>query len=228
FARARRGAAGGAGASVSGGRGTLPMTTGHTVSGHVVSPPPCVLFVGGVRSGKSGLAQAWAEAQAPRRLFVATCRVADAEMERRVRLHRAARGSRWACREVPLEVPAALDAFWTAESAPREGRPGVVLLDCVSMWLANLLEAGHEDAAVLGRVDALAASLGRRRAPVAVVTAETGLGLVPPSPLGRRFLDLLGLANQRLARAADHVILVACGLPLALRGSIPPELEPQP
>ncbi|WP_300884869.1 bifunctional adenosylcobinamide kinase/adenosylcobinamide-phosphate guanylyltransferase [uncultured Desulfovibrio sp.] len=213
---------------MSGGRGTLPMTTGHTVSGHVVSPPPCVLFVGGVRSGKSGLAQAWAEAQAPRRLFVATCRVADAEMERRVRLHRAARGSRWACREVPLEVPAALDAFWTAESAPREGRPGVVLLDCVSMWLANLLEAGHEDAAVLGRVDALAASLGRRRAPVAVVTAETGLGLVPPSPLGRRFLDLLGLANQRLARAADHVILVACGLPLALRGSIPPELEPQP
>lgn len=198
-------------------------------AGHAVSPPPLVLFVGGVRSGKSALAQAWAEARAPRRLFVATCRVADAEMERRVRLHRAARGSRWACREVPLEVPAALDAFWTTEDAPRaEDRPGVVLLDCVSMWLANLLEAGHGDAAVLDRVDALAASLGRRRVPVAVVTAETGLGLVPPSPLGRRFLDLLGLANQRLARAASHVILVACGLPLALRGGVPAGLEPRP
>lgn len=209
---------------MSSGRGAVSVSAGQAGA-----PAPCVLFVGGVRSGKSGLAQAWAEAQALRRLFVATCRVADAEMERRVRLHRAARGPLWTCREVPLEVPAALDEFWATVDAVREDdRPGVVLLDCVSMWLANLLEAGHGDAAALERVDALAASLGRRRAPVAVVTAETGLGLVPPSPLGRRFLDLLGLANQRLARAADHVILVACGLPLALRGDVPAGLEPHP
>ena len=209
---------------------SLDRDTGAPMAaGHAASPPPCILFVGGVRSGKSALAQTWAEAQAPRRLFVATCRVTDAEMEQRVRLHRAARGPHWACLEEPLEVPAALDALWTGGDAPRrEGRPGVVLLDCVSMWLANLLEAGHGDAAVLERVDALTASLGRRRAPVAVVTAETGLGLVPPSPLGRRFLDLLGLANQRLARAAGHVILVVCGLPLALRGGMPAELEPHP
>ena len=71
-------------------------------------------------------------------------------------------------------------------------------------------------------------SLERRTVPVAVVTAETGLGLVPPSPLGRRFLDVLGLANQRLASLADPVILAVCGLALALRGIIPPELESRP
>lgn len=181
--------------------------------------------MGGVRSGKSGMAQAWAEARAPHRLYMATCTAADAEMKERVRLHRAARGPEWFCLEVPLEVPAALDALWTRQDT--EARPGVVLLDCVSMWLANLLGAGHDDATVLDRVDALAASLGRRNAPVAVVTAEAGLGLVPPSPLGRRFLDLLGLANQRLAQVADSVILVTCGLPLTLRGALSPELEPR-
>lgn len=187
--------------------------------------PACALFVGGVRSGKSALAQKWAEARAPRRIYVATCAPADAEMAERVRLHRAARGPEWACLEAPLDVPGALDGLWAAHGA---GNPGVVLLDCVSMWLANLLGAGHDDAAVLARVDALAASLGRRSVPVAVVTAEAGLGLVPPSPLGRRFLDLLGLANQRLAAVADAVIFVTCGLPLALRGGLDPERAPAP
>ncbi|MBD5416811.1 MAG: bifunctional adenosylcobinamide kinase/adenosylcobinamide-phosphate guanylyltransferase [Desulfovibrio sp.] len=192
--------------------------------------PPCALFVGGVRSGKSGLAQQWAEARALRRLYVATGEPADAEMAERVRRHRAARGPEWACLEEPLDVAAALDALWAGKSPtpPAAGRPGVVLLDCVSMWLANLLGAGLDDGAVLGRVDGLAASLSRRTLPVAVVTAEAGLGLVPPSPLPRRFLDLLGLANQRLARAAEPVIFVTCGLPLALRGRVPRELESRP
>lgn len=192
--------------------------------------PPCALFVGGVRSGKSGLAQKWAEARAGRRVYVATCAPADAEMAGRVRLHRAARGPEWSCVEEPLDVPAALDTLWDVKNArlPASARPGAVLLDCVSMWIANLLGAGLDDAAVLARVDGLAASLGRRTMPVAVVTAEAGLGLVPPSPLGRRFLDALGLANQRLAGVALPVILVTCGLPLALRGSMPRELESLP
>ena len=188
--------------------------------------PACALFVGGVRSGKSGLAQRWAEARAPRRLYVATCVAADAEMAERVRLHRAGRGPEWACLEAPLDVPEALDALWAARGP--EADAGVLLLDCVSMWVANLLGAGLSDAAALARVEALAMSLERRTVPVAVVTAETGLGLVPPSPLGRRFLDVLGLANQRLASLADPVILAVCGLALALRGIIPPELESRP
>lgn len=192
--------------------------------------PPCALFVGGVRSGKSGLAQQWAEARAPRRLYVATGRPGDAEMAERVRRHRASRGPEWACLEEPLDVAPALDALWadTSASPPASGRPGAVLLDCVSMWIANLLGAGLDDAAVLARVEGLAASLSRRTLPVAVVTAEAGLGLVPPSPLGRRFLDLLGTANQRLARLAEPVIFVTCGMPLALRGTVPRELESRP
>ncbi|MBD5557589.1 MAG: bifunctional adenosylcobinamide kinase/adenosylcobinamide-phosphate guanylyltransferase [Desulfovibrio sp.] len=188
--------------------------------------PACALFVGGVRSGKSAFAQRWAEARAPRRLYVATCAAPDAEMAERVRLHRAARGPEWACLEVPLDVPEALDALW-AGAGPGIGA-GVVLLDCVSMWISNLLGAGLDDAAALARVEALAASLERRTLPVAVVTAETGLGLVPPSPLGRRFLDVLGLANQRLASLAEPVVLAVCGLPLALRGPLPEELELRP
>ena len=188
---------------------------------------PCALFVGGVRSGKSALAQKWAEAQGQRRLYLATCKVADAEMAERVRLHQAARGPEWSCLEEPLNMVSALDSLWAKKSSPGAGYgPDVILLDCVSIWLANLLEAGLDDAAVLDRVDALTASLGRRTLPVAVVTAETGLGLVPPSALGRRFLDLLGLTNQRLALAADPVIFVSCGLALALRGNLPPELLP--
>ena len=123
-------------------------------------------------------------------------------------------------------MPEALDALWAAD-APEAGA-GVLLLDCVSMWIANLLGADLDDDAVFSRVEALGLSLGRRTLPVAVVTAETGLGLVPPSPLARRFLDLLGHANQRLARLADPVILAVCGLPLALRGQIPAELELRP
>lgn len=189
------------------------------------APAPCALFVGGVRSGKSALAQKWAEAQAQRRLYLAACKVADAEMVERVRLHQAARGPEWSCLEEPLNIVSALDSLWVEKPSPGAGcGPGVILLDCVSIWLANLLEAGLDDAAVLGRVDALTASLGRRTLPVAVVTAETGLGLVPSSALGRRFLDLLGLTNQRLAQAADPVIFVSCGLGLALRGNLPREL----
>ena len=191
--------------------------------------PACALFVGGVRSGKSGFAQRWAEARAPRRLYVATCAAADAEMAERVRLHRAARGPEWACLEVPLDVPEALDALWAGPGPDADAATaGVVLLDCVSMWIANLLGAGLDDVAALARVEALAASLERRTLPVAVVTAETGLGLVPPSPLGRRFLDVLGLANQRLAGLAEPVVLAVCGLALALRGPLPEELELRP
>ena len=194
---------------------------------------PCALFVGGVRSGKSALAQQWAEAQADRRVFVATCAATDAEMQERVRRHQAARGPGWSCLEAPLELEAALDALWAEANGPQasgpdKARQGVILLDCASMWLANLLALGLDDQALLRRVESLAASLERRTLPVAVVTAEAGLGLVPPSPLGRRFLDLLGLANQLLAQAAEPVIFVSCGLALPLRGLLPLELESRP
>ena len=101
--------------------------------------PACAVFVGGVRSGKSAFAQRWAEARAPRRLYVATCGATDAEMAERVRLHRAARGPEWACLEVPLDVPEALDALWAGPGPDADAATaGVVLLDCVSSRRVSL------------------------------------------------------------------------------------------
>ena len=199
----------------------LPAAPAPAPAQPLTVPAPLVLFVGGTRSGKSGLAQRWAEAQSPRRLFLATCRVEDAEMAARVARHQAARGAGWHCVEEPLD-PLAVLGGCPAGSA--FGGAGVVLLDCVSLWIANLLAAGLTPEAVQARVAALAAGLaenGCRARPVALVSAETGLGIVPPTPLGRLYRDVLGLANQTLARACTHVIFVSCGLPLALKGPLP-------
>ena len=102
--------------------------------------------------------------------------------------------------------------------------PGVILLDCISLWIANLLARDQDEEAILRKVSALGERLAAPPVPVAVVSAETGLGLVPMSPLGRVFNDVLGLANQELARVCHHVVFVSCGLPLALKGALPEEL----
>lgn len=185
---------------------------------------PALLFVGGTRSGKSGLAQRWAEAQACRRLFLATCRAEDAEMAERVARHQAQRGAGWQCLEEPLDPLAALKVFFDQRAARPEPLPGVLLLDCVSLWLANLLAAGLAPDAALERVAALAAWLETPGLPTAMVSAETGLGIVPGTALGRLYRDLLGSANQMLARSCAHVIFVSCGLPLALKGPLPEEI----
>ena len=142
-------------------------------------------------------------------------------MAARVARHQAARGEGWHCVEEPLDPLAVLGG---SSAGSAFGGAGVVLLDCVSLWSANLLAAGLTPEAVQARVAALAASLaenGCRARPVALVSAETGLGIVPPTPLGRLYRDVLGLANQTLARACTHVIFVSCGLPLALKGPLP-------
>ncbi len=203
---------------------------------------PCVFFVGGTRSGKSGMAQRWAEAVAPQRLYLATCWAEDEEMTRRVARHQDMRGAGWQCQEEPLDPAAALDRLFAAVSqignacAPQKneasGRsersealvPGVVLLDCISLWIANLLARDQDEETILRKVSALGERLVAPPLPVAVVSAETGLGLVPMSPLGRAFNDVLGLANQELARVCHHVVFVSCGLPLPLKGALPEEI----
>ncbi|WP_165174483.1 bifunctional adenosylcobinamide kinase/adenosylcobinamide-phosphate guanylyltransferase [Desulfovibrio sp. ZJ369] len=183
-----------------------------------------LLFVGGTRSGKSGLAQRWAEARACRRLFLATCRAQDAEMAERVARHQAQRGVGWQCLEEPLDPLAAVRDFLEQRAAASEPLPGVLLLDCVSIWLANLLASDFAPDAALERVAALAAWLETPGLPTAVVSAETGLGIVPGTALGRLYRDVLGSANQMLARACPRVIFVSCGLPLALKGPLPEEI----
>jgi adenosylcobinamide kinase/adenosylcobinamide-phosphate guanylyltransferase len=177
-----------------------------------------LLFVGGTRCGKSSLALRWAEAQAARRLFLAACVPEDAEMAARVGRHRAERGPSWECLEEGLDPRKALEALFLSRGADR---PGVMLFDCVSMWIANMLYAGLTPDDGLLRIGLFLECLAGLGLPAALVSAEAGLGIVPANPVGRRFQDMLGLANQKLARVCRTVILVSCGLPFPLKGVLP-------
>lgn len=165
------------------------------------------LFVlGGARSGKSRYAQARAEAMAGDLIFVATAQAFDAEMTDRIARHHADRDARWQTVEAPLALPEAI----AAHAAP--GR--VLLVDCLTLWTSNLLLGEHDiDAATQALERAVSAAQGL----VILVANEVGLGIVPDNALARRFRDHAGLLNQRVAAAADAVVLVTAGLPLALK-----------
>ena len=162
-------------------------------------------ILGGARSGKSARAQALAEAAGETRLYIATAEALDAEMEARIARHKADRGAGWRTVETPLDLVAAMEAA----DAP------VVLVDCLTLWLSNLMHHGRD---VEAESAALCACLGRFEGEVILVSNEVGLGLVPETSLGRAFRDAQGRLNQRVAAACDVVEFVAAGLPLRLKG----------
>jgi adenosylcobinamide kinase/adenosylcobinamide-phosphate guanylyltransferase len=172
-----------------------------------------VLVLGGARSGKSGHALALAEAAAAERLYLATGSAGDAEMAARIERHRAERGAGWTTLEEPLALCAALDAEARASR--------VVLVDCLTFWLANILFAGRDIAAETAR---LCESIGRLRGPALFVSNEVGGGIVPATKSGRDFRDWQGRLNQDVARACGGVVLVVAGLPILLKPSAPPRL----
>lgn len=169
---------------------------------------------GGARSGKSRFALTRAEALGVRRVFVATAEAHDEELRVRIARHQAERGARFQTFERPRALPALL-----TELSARSESPGVdvVLIDCLTLWLSNLLVDGASEAAVQTELDALEAAIAAAPYHVVMVTNEVGLGLVPPNPLGRSFRDLAGLVHTRLAAGADEVYLGAMGLLLRLR-----------
>ena len=177
-------------------------------------------FVGGTRSGKSALAQRWVEQYATGDagclLFLATCRVEDSEMRARVALHRANRGPAWFLCEEALDP---LGALHTA-LARHDNRLKAILLDCVSLWIANLLAEGMGNAAIAKRVGALADGMAICGLPCALVSAEVGMGIVPASALGRQYRDILGEANQIIAQTCDSLIFATCGQPLIVKGQL--------
>ncbi len=175
------------------------------VIGRGARPPlaPVTLVLGGARSGKSAHAERLIEESAGAGLYLATAEPGDAEMAARIREHRARRGDRWRTRETPLDLVPAL-----VEEA------GPVLVDCLTLWLANLIEAGRDVAAERARLtEALVGLAG----PVVLVANEVGLGIVPDNPLARRFRDHAGRLNQEVAAAADQVIFLAAGLAMVLK-----------
>jgi len=164
-----------------------------------------ILITGGARSGKSVRAEARARAFAGKPVYIATAEALDAEMADRIARHRARRGNEWLERETPLELVAALD---------ETDGGGARLVDCLTLWLSNLLHAGRDWTSATA---ALADALARQRSPVVLVTNEVGLGIVPDNALARRFRDAAGIMNQMIARAADEVEFVVAGLPVRIK-----------
>jgi len=171
-------------------------------------PPPVTLVLGGARSGKSHYAEALLESWVGERVYLATAEAGDAEMAARIAAHKARRGDGWITVEEPLDLVGALDAS--------AGRGRAVLVECLTLWLANLLGAGRDPAA---EGAALIAALPGLAGPVVFVSNEVGQGVVPASALGRRFVDCAGRLHQDLAAAAARVVFVAAGLPLVLKGA---------
>jgi adenosyl cobinamide kinase/adenosyl cobinamide phosphate guanylyltransferase len=168
------------------------------------------LILGGARSGKSSFAQQLArERGGDDVLFVATAEARDEEMVSRIEKHRAARPM-WTTLEAPRDVARAV------ATAPRTR---VVLLDCVTLWVSNVLLAGEQVAeeTMLCELDDLLAWYRTASVELIVVSNEVGLGIVPADPLTRSYRDLLGTVNQRLAAAADQVFWLVAGLPIEVK-----------
>jgi adenosylcobinamide kinase/adenosylcobinamide-phosphate guanylyltransferase len=184
-----------------------PLSAEHAAARRAPPPlPRTTLVLGGARSGKSRHAEGLVEAAAPAGTYCATAEAGDAEMRERIAAHRARRGTFWRTIEAPLDLTPAI-----AAAAP--GRP--LLIDCLTLWLSNVLLAGQPLAAEFA---ILRAALRDAAGPVVLVANEVGLGLVPETPLGREFRDAAGWLNQDIAALADRVVFVAAGLPLVLKG----------
>jgi len=165
------------------------------------------LVLGGARSGKSALAEKLVRDSGLERIYVATAEAGDGEMRERIAHHRERRGADWRTVEAPLQL---------AETISREaGKGRIVLVDCLTLWLSNLM---HADRDILRETSGLIEALQSAACPAVLVSNEVGLGLVPETPLGRKFRDEQGRLNQRIAAAVPNVAFVAAGLPLWLKG----------
>jgi adenosylcobinamide kinase / adenosylcobinamide-phosphate guanylyltransferase len=170
-----------------------------------------VLILGGARSGKTGFAERLAMGAGVSPAYLATAQALDSEMRERVESHRRQREGRFETIEEPLALADALERA--------AARHDVILVDCLTLWITNLLGAGRDVAAA---VEDLATALAKVEASrIILVSNEVGLGIVPDNPLARTFRDLAGSTHQRMAEICDDVYFVAAGLPLTLKGAAP-------
>jgi adenosylcobinamide kinase/adenosylcobinamide-phosphate guanylyltransferase len=165
------------------------------------------LVLGGAASGKSAYAEDLIRQSGRRPVYIATAQAFDDEMKTKIADHRARRGADWTTIEEPLALS---DALGDADAAD-----AVILVDCLTLWLSNLMAAESD---IWAAIDSLIAALGRVQGEVVLVANEVGLGIVPDNAMAREFRNRHGVLNQAVAAAADRVVFVAAGLPMVLKG----------
>lgn len=172
--------------------------------------PTTTLIIGGCRSGKSRHALTLAEQiEGARKLFVATCIPHDDEMAGRVRRHQQERGDHWTTLESPLDL---------TETVRTHSRSAdVMLIDCLTLWISNLMMHQDDDAVIGQQVEHLAAAIHTAACPVIAVSNEVGTGIVPENALARRFRDLAGWCNQTVAAACQQVIMMVAGIAVSIK-----------
>lgn len=179
------------------------------MSGHGAAPRRVALIGGGVRSGKSAFALSLARSLGERRAFIATAEPFDDEMRARIDAHVRERGDAFATLEEPIALPERVAAL--------SGAVDVVVIDCLTLWLSNLLLRDEPEGRIQERIEALAAAVEAASPHVVLVSNEVGMGVVPESRLGRVFRDVAGRAHQRLSRSAGELYVAVMGAILRLR-----------
>jgi len=173
--------------------------------------PQVIFILGGARSGKSRYAQKIAKAFKGKKLFVATAQALDEEMAGRIENHKKQRGGMWETREEPIEIVQVVSEM--------QSNYGVILIDCLTLWVSNLLMAFEDDRErVENCIKGLIDRLTNIKTTVILVSNEVGSGIVPENRLARSFRDLAGLLNQGVAQVADRVVLMVAGIPVVVKG----------
>ena len=171
-----------------------------------------ILITGGCRSGKSRFALDYANRHFSKKIYLATAEILDEEMALRVDRHRKARGPEWQTVEEPVRVVEKIMEY--------RDQGETIVFDCLTLWLSNLLLKWDDEARIMEEVNRLKRAIKEGAATLIIVTNEVGMGIVPDYPLGRRFRDLSGTVNQRMAEEADTVVFMVSGIPLFLKGEV--------
>ncbi|NNL77171.1 MAG: bifunctional adenosylcobinamide kinase/adenosylcobinamide-phosphate guanylyltransferase [Desulfobacterales bacterium] len=170
-----------------------------------------VLVIGGCRSGKSTYALQTAEKiPGGSKIFIATCVPQDDEMKQRVARHQKERSQNWATVEAPLNLPEAI--------RQNSRRADVILIDCLTLWVSNLLMQSGDEKKITGTIPQLIDALEEATCPIVLVSNEVGTGIVPDNPLARQFRDITGWVNQAVAKCAHQVVWMVAGIAVAVKG----------
>jgi len=168
-----------------------------------------ILVIGGCRSGKSGHALNLANQISGHKIFIATCMPRDKEMEDRVLLHKKQRSRAWTTLEVPVHLP--------EEISKNSRKENVILVDCLTLWISNLMLENNDQENMDAHIRKLVRSLEEAPCPIILVSNEVGTGIVPENGLARRFRDIAGFTNQKVAACADTVIWMVAGIPVGVK-----------